>query len=524
MAVGQLQEVPVSEKIGLMQAKNFESEPNGDTKDPVETEMDGTAAKENNGPYSRDQNEAESPYVQYESAAISIESPIRTQESTVNGGRNRTKSTSSTSSSPNRSGMRSTSSKFARLKAAFEQGPSVVTAIDGVKRRHVSSERSNDGFNERKKEYEAQIGQLKDELEKEKELRVAFEEKVTSLEEDVDDLNSRLEKVTSLEEEIDDLKTQLEEREGEHEETITQMKVEAESQLDMMASEARSREDEISNLQKQLSDLKRSVSTSTRTSPQVSDSTFREEFELLQHEVQNWVVNNFRRAKIEVSADELCTKIEKVTEPQQLEQLLPIYEAFDSLVKLPIFQATVACYMMEIFDEPFLFGLQGQRDWGKRLKQAAEGLRSVLDAGVYNRWRASTFDALRQAEGIKEPVESAATGISEMICIALIAITEAEDSEARLNSLKAIIHRAISLAHLIRVQQAQYHFVLPASGGGFDAITMDDISDHVDTEIERTVRCATFPAIIKLKDEDGEELDERNVVAKAKVLCNHSDP
>ena len=178
---------------------------------------------------------------------------------------------------------------------------------------------------------------------------------------------------------------------------------------------------------------------------------------------------------------------------------------------------------MEIFDEPFLFGLQGQRDWGKRLKQAADGLRSILDIGVYNRWRASTFGALRQSEGIKEPIESAAAGIAEMICITLMAITEVEDSETRLTSLKTIVHRAISLAHLIRVQQAQYQFILPAPDDPFDANVMDDISDDGEAESERTVRCATFPAIVKLSDEEGDQLEEMNVVVKAKVLCNDSE-
>ena len=436
---------------------------------------------------------------------ISAESPNIPNELKVNIGQDRPKSSSSTSSAQDRGSMRSTSSKFASLRAAFEQGPSSGTTPDTTKRRLASSEKSLDRFSERKQEYEVEIARLKDDLEQEKDLRVAFEEKVTGLEEEIDELHS-----------------QIEEREGEYNRSMMQLKTEAEAQLNAMASEARSRGQDADNLQRQLADLKRSVSASTRTSPQVSDTTIRQEIDVLQHEIQNWVVNNFRRMKIEASPNEICDKLEKVAEAKQLDCLRPIYQTFSQSAKLPIYQATVTCYVMEIFDEPFLFGLQGERDWARRLKQAAEGLQLTLDAGTYNRWRSSTFDALRQSESIKEPLEKATTGIAEMICITLQAITEVEESEARFSSLKSIVHRAISLAHLIRVQQAQYQFVLPHANERFNAISMEDISD-IEGEVERTVRCATFPAIAKLTDEDGDQLDAMNVVVKARVLCNDSE-
>ena len=437
---------------------------------------------------------------------ISVESPEASKEPTLNGGRNRTASTSSASSSIKRGGTRATSSKFASLRAAFEQPNAPEAAADSVKRRLSSSDKSIDRMSERKQEYETEISKLKDELEKEKEMRIAYEEKVTA-----------------MEEEIDELQSQLEGHEEEFERSIAQLKNEAEARLNAMANEARSRTQDASNLQKQLVELKKSVSTSTRTSAQVSDTTFGQQIGILQHEVQNWVVNNFRRVKVELSAEELCTKIKLVTEDKQYERLKPIYEAFDSVVKLPIYQATVACFMMEIFEEPFLFGLQGQRDWGKRLKQAAEGLSSVFDASTYHRWRATTFDALRQVDGIKEPVDKSAAALAELVCITLQAITDIDESDARLASLKTIVLRAISLAHLIRVQQSQYLFTLPAPNDQFDPASMDDINEDVDGDAERTIRCATFPSIFKLSDEDGDMLDERNVVVKAKVLCNEND-
>jgi predicted nucleic acid-binding Zn-ribbon protein len=437
---------------------------------------------------------------------MSVETPEKTVEATANGSDNRKPSISSTSSSIKRGGARSTSSKFASLRANFEQPNSPESAGDSTKRKLSNIEHVTDRAGERKQELEGELTRLKDELEKEREMRIAYEEKVTQLEEEVDELQS-----------------QLEEQEHEHEQQTLQLKSEAESRINALASEARNRTHDTNNLQKQLVDLKRDVSASTRSSPQTSDATFRQEVEILQHEVQNWVVNNYRRVKLDAIPDALCKKIESVAESKQYERLKPIYEKFDVRAKLPIFQATVACFMMEVFEEPFLFGLQGQRDWGKRLKQAAEGLSSVFDAATYNRWRASTFNTLRQAEGIREPVESSATALAEMICITLKAITDVEDSDARLSSLKTIVLRAISTAHLIRVQQSQYLFSLPAPDEPFDSVSMDDINEVVDGDSRIPIRCATFPAIFKLSDGDGDMLEERNVVVKAKVLCNDDE-
>ena len=94
----------------------------------------------------------------------------------------------------------------------------------------------------------------------------------------------------------------MEERDGvwkaESERRSAQTKSEAEERLAAVENEAKSRQAEVTNLQQQLADLKRDVSTSTRTSPQVSDTTFAQEMGMLQHEVQNWVVNSSRRAKV----------------------------------------------------------------------------------------------------------------------------------------------------------------------------------------------------------------------------------
>ncbi|KAK3713702.1 hypothetical protein LTR37_008396 [Vermiconidia calcicola] len=416
-------------------------------------------------------------------------------EAPADGDRQWTKSSpSSPNGTSNRRGQRSTSSsKFANLRATFEQTPSIEAV---KKRRPPSNGKAHDKSIERAREHDTEIARLREELEKERELRIAFEEKITNLEEEMEGL------VHAMEEKDGVWKAESERRSA-------HTQSEAEERLVAMESEAKSRQAEVMTLQQQLANLKRDVSASTRTSPQVSDTTFAQEMGMLQHEVQNWVVNSFRRAKVYDPGNELCEKLEKVAEPKQLKQLRPMYKAFNSSFRLPIYQATVACCLMEVFDDPYIFGLQEQRDWGKRSRQAADTLRSILDPSTYHRWRTNTFEAVRQSDSIKKPVDKAATDVDE--------------SDVRMSSLKTIVQRAISLAHLIRVQQMQYEFVLPPAGAIFDAASMDDISDVGESENIRRIRCATFPALIKIGDEDGKVLEPATIIVKAKVLCNNGE-
>ena len=414
-----------------------------------------------------------------------------------------------------RTGMRSASSKIASLRATFEQGNAAPAGAEKKSPRRLAStsekEKADGMIAEQILGYTTEIIELKDKLEKEKELRVAFEERVTSLEEEVHDLSGALNQ-------------RDEQWQEEFEKRSADLLIDAESRLDIAAKEARSRENEAVSLQRQLAELKQTVAASTRITPQVSDTTFRQEVDTLQYEMQNWVVNNFRRVKVELSTEELCERLEKVAEEKQVEQLKAIYETFEPAAKFAIYQATVACYLMEVFEDPYLFGIQSQRDWGRRSRQAADTLKTVLEEETFNRWRSLTFDSLRRSESIKEPVESAAQGIAELICIALKALSASDEAEDLQSNLVPIIKRAISVAHLLRVQYATYVYRLPGSGDTFNADLMDDIADDGASDAIRTVRCATFPSLIKYVDDASAGEHVEQVVVKAKVLCHAGKP
>lgn len=90
---------------------------------------------------------------------------------------------------------------------------------------------------------------------------------------------------------------------------------------DMMASELAGRDEEIRSLRAQVRGLKEWVSTSTRAdgTASVSDEVFGEGWARLGNGLQNWVITNFRKAKVDLSqATEATLK--------DLAELIPMYE------------------------------------------------------------------------------------------------------------------------------------------------------------------------------------------------------
>jgi hypothetical protein len=173
---------------------------------------------------------------------------------------------------------------------------------------------------------------------------------------------------------------------------------------------------------------------------------------------------------------------------------------------------------MEIFRHPLLFGMETQVEWQQTINTTAETLPRVLTPPAFNKWRAMTLNSLRQCESMKSSIDDTAESVAVKICILLGKLTDAEDHESRVASLRSIVKRSIDLAHLFKSQRAQYDFILPMPSSTFDAATMEDISDEGDDLHESPIVCATFPSVIKTGDETGNNAHLTNVVLKAKVL------
>ncbi|KAK4548056.1 hypothetical protein LTR36_010776 [Oleoguttula mirabilis] len=396
--------------------------------------------------------------------------------------------------------LRSTSSKIASLRATFEKH----SPVDGAAKRRFpsapTSERKTDShISEREREYWKEIARLRDERDKEHELRQAYEEKCAALEAELGRLQQGLNGNSSAE---------------------SGKAAVAEAELERFHV-VKTRTDDVSVLQQQLSDLKRNISTSTRMDSQVTDSTFAQEMGVLHHELQNWIVNNFRRVKAEVAPAALSARLEGIEEPTHTSLLNQIYAVFDPAVKLAVYQATAVVFLMDIFTERLLFGLPSEQEWCKHILQAAENLEHQLKSIAYNKWRAATLEAIQQSEGFEVLVQSAVTHVTETISSVLGKLTDSEPNAA---ALSGIVKRAVSLAHLLRLQRARYDLYLPSPTDAFDPATMEDVSDCSEGQPGSAVRCAIFPALLKIGDEYGDSVHLRNTIVKAKVLCKGSEP
>nr|POE83373.1 hypothetical protein CFP56_69380 [Quercus suber] len=409
-----------------------------------------------------------------------------------------------------RSNLRSSTSRIANLRAAFEGNAG--TELAPPKRRLQSSERPRE-ISYDHHELDKEVSRLKAEVEKEKELRIAFEERCTALEDEIEDVQQRLETQTTA------LNTEWERKSA----ALLEERNEALLRLQLKELEARNNKEDAESYQLQVIDLKRCISQSTRIEGQVTDSTLSQELQLLYHEMQNWVVNNFRRSKCDVESNELCKRLENAVPSDDMQSLRPLYRNFSRPVKLAIYQSTVAHFIMRIFSNPLIFGLSTDVDWQQHLCQITTSLAEILDSVTYNKWRSMTVDGIRHSPIITRSVETAAKSIVNAICSTLSVLTETEQSEMQRASLEALVKRAASLSHTFRIQRPQYDFVLPACGATFDNMSMEDVAEENENAIDRTkqqlVLCATFPSVYKLGDEVGDHMHLRNVIVRAKVLC-----
>ena len=222
---------------------------------------------------------------------------------------------------------------------------------------------------------EARRAQLEETLEKEADLRHAFEEQCTGLEEEVEDLKTQLAKKDAA------FKSELEKRMQE----LAREQSDALKELKTVRTRASQRESQNDGLQRQLTDLKRSISRSTRVETVVtSDSTFRQEMDTLSYEVQNWVVNNYRKAKVNASMGELHLKLKRAVDERHLAKLKPVYARWKSENKLAIFQATVVCLLMDIFEEQLLYGMPVDEEWAVSIRKSADSMSGVLGPAQFN--------------------------------------------------------------------------------------------------------------------------------------------
>lgn len=307
-------------------------------------------------------------------------------------------------------------------------------------------------------------------------------------------------------------------------------------------------------LKAQVRGLKEWVSVSTRADgqAQTSDEVFGEGMARLGNGLQNWVLVNFRRARVGeyrsspsggrglTTADLSGGDEDAVSE---LARLVPMYEELASASRIHLLQSVVSRLLVELVFDAYFVGLPS--DVAAHIRQV-EGFLSCGKTSCYvlggesilscdaasspesvNQWRSLTLTVLKKDAGEKLQSETSAvvdTVVSKVNNL-LDAITNTKSSEARDQGLQALITSAVDLSRLLAVQKAVFKVempeILPHQRIMFDAETMEDIGGEDEESLaDREICCVTFPGIIKRGDESGGHLQYRNVIAKAKVLCS----
>ncbi|KZL79876.1 hypothetical protein CI238_02330 [Colletotrichum incanum] len=309
---------------------------------------------------------------------------------------------------------------------------------------------------------------------------------------------------------------------------LNQQFLRADADLRLLRQEAEARDAdrdalrrEAAELRAQVRGLKEFVSTSTRTSGQTSDEVFCDGMVRLSNGLQNWVIVNFRKAKLDISAAN-----EDVRE--ELGRLVPMYADLEPSAKVHLLQSVVSRVLVDTIFNSYFFGLP--REQAEQFKTMEQTLSSYVDSPeAINNWRSTTLVLLhREAEDKMQTQTSAATDrvVARVNRVLDAIVTDAPPAtDARDAALRALVVSAADLARQLAVQKAVFRVfvpdIVPHQRTRFDPATMEDIGGEDEDELaRRDIACVTFPGVIKRGDESGGHMQYQNVIAKARVLCS----
>ncbi|KAJ4200428.1 Hypothetical protein NCS54_01063200 [Fusarium falciforme] len=306
------------------------------------------------------------------------------------------------------------------------------------------------------------------------------------------------------------LRAEVEVREGEREELREGWEV--------LRRELKERDNEIRGLRGQVRGLKEWVSNSTRTDGQTCDEVFGDGMARLGNGLQNWVIVNFRKAKIKLDELDEATLAE-------INDLVPMYEDLASTAKVHLLQSIVSRILVEMVFDAYFVGLSSEQT--QQFRQMEKMLYSYASSDeAINQWRSSTLALLRRdSTALDESISSLTEAVLTRITRLLDALCGTSPSEARDSGLRVLVNNSIELARLLVVQKAvlRVHMpaVLPHQRVMFEPETMEDLGGEDEEALtEREICCVAFPGVIKHGDENGGHLQFRNIIVKARVLCS----
>ncbi|KAI2779191.1 hypothetical protein F4815DRAFT_196437 [Daldinia loculata] len=321
------------------------------------------------------------------------------------------------------------------------------------------------------------------------------------------DLNRQL---TRVESELRLLRAEVDVKEAE--------RAELREGWDLLRREIKERDDEIRALKGHIAGLKQWVSTNTARGHQTTDEEFGDSMTKLGNGLQNWVIVHFRRAKLDFThADDAVI--------HDLAELVPMYEQLAASAKVHLLQNVVSSILVETIFEAYFVGLP--EDQTRQLTQIEKYLGSISSIEAVNQWRATTLTILRKetTPRMQEETTLVIESVISRVNHILDAITDASATEVRDTALRALVHSSVELARLLVVQKATFKVYMPKIFPHqrilFETSTMEDIGAEDEEDLAgREICCVTFPGITKTGDENGDHPHFKNVVAKARVLCD----
>jgi hypothetical protein len=276
---------------------------------------------------------------------------------------------------------------------------------------------------------------------------------------------------------------------------------------------------------RQLLSLKSSISSLTRTDPQVTDGELVDSFSQLANRIREWTISNFRRSKME--SNNVPPETSTI-----LRSIMPDFESLAATDRLAFFQAITANALMQIFQEPLIVGISSVGEIGNIRSFA--GRLQYLGLTEFSEWRLATVRLLECNETQRHPLRQGKEHIRAQLAgeirgllWTLTAVTITTDAY---NVLRGIVSSAIELQRTLALQRATYQVLFLRNQDtrmDFDDRTMEAINDlegivdeDSDMNIDRTFSFCVFPGLLKFGDEWGQHPEVSNVLLKARVCSS----
>lgn len=268
----------------------------------------------------------------------------------------------------------------------------------------------------------------------------------------------------------------------------------------------------------QLLSLKSSISTLTRSDPQVSDSELADLLYQLANKVREWVVSNYRRTKMNL--DNLPE-----TNAKMLRSIKSDYQRIDEADKFALYQAIVSRILMQVFKEPFCVGMP---DHGIYI-----GLKTLCKDAWHHRtelheWRRTTIRMIeksKQVETIDGWRDQKLHALADE-CEAIMRLISSTGltSSAR-SALVSIMMLAANFQRTLLLQKAEYSVdffdALDKQDHCVDQLAMEPVNDVEnfaeecnDSDAQRRFNFCVFPCLKKVQD------NSETIVSRARVCCS----